>query len=117
MKRGPKYKLDIETVEGIIDKFFEITPVEDVTITGLCIHMGIVKDTFYEYAKLDDFKHIINMARLKVEYSYELSLKRHGRAGDIFALKNFGWTDRQELAHTLNVPIDDPITKAIKNGV
>ena len=32
-----------------------------------------------------------------MQESYEKSLRKNGRTGDIFALKNFGWTDRQEI--------------------
>lgn len=83
-----------------LDEYFKITPVEQITITGVCLHLGIVKDTFYNYAKRDGFKHMINMARMRVENAYELSLRQNGRAGDIFALKNFGWTDRQDINYT-----------------
>ena len=31
-----------------------------------------------------------------IENSYELDLKKHGRTGTIFALKNFDWKDKQE---------------------
>jgi len=33
----------------------------------------------------------------RVEYAYELSLRDRGSAGDIFGLKNFRWTHRQEI--------------------
>jgi len=32
----------------------------------------------------------------RVESSYELDLKKHGRSGTIFALKNFDWKDKNE---------------------
>ena len=83
-----------------INEYFEKTQEEEITITGLCIYLGINKDTFYEYAKRDEYKEIINMARLIVENSYEISLRKNGRTGDIFALKNFGWTDKQEVENT-----------------
>lgn len=97
MRTGPKYKLSIDTIEDLINQYFTETKIEDVTITGLCIHLNIHKDTFYDYAKKPEFKDILNMARMKVEHAYELSLRHNGRAGDIFALKNFGWKDKQEV--------------------
>jgi len=96
-KCGPKFRFDHDTLTKKIDKFFVDTPVDDITITGLCIYLNINKDTFYEYAKRAEFKDVLDMARLKVEHAYELSLRHYGRAGDIFALKNFGWRDKQEL--------------------
>lgn len=79
-----------------IERYFNDTKSEEITITGLCIALGLNKDTFYEYGKKEEYKDIITMARLYVENSYELSLRKYGRTGDIFALKNFGWKDKQE---------------------
>lgn len=84
-------------LEDMIDEYFRDTPEEKITLTGLILHLGICKDTFYEYAKRDEYKNAINQARLRIENSYELSLKDKGRTGDIFALKNFGWRDQQEI--------------------
>lgn len=96
-KFGRPVKYDSsETLENKINEYFESTEEEEITITGLCLYLKINKDTFYEYAKKSEFRDIINMARLMVEHSYELSLRKNGRTGDIFALKNFGWKDKQE---------------------
>jgi hypothetical protein len=84
-------------VEMLFNDYFNATPKEEWTITGVCLHCHIHKDTFYEYCKRDDYKDVFNRARLMVENAYELSLRKNGRAGDIFALKNFGWTDKQEV--------------------
>ena len=39
----------------------------------------------------------IKSAKLKVENDYEIALRKTGRAGDIFGLKNFGWKDQQDI--------------------
>ena len=88
---------DPKTFEDKIDEYFKETPKEEITITGLCLALRINKDTFYEYGKKEGYKEIVDLARLKVENSYELSLRKYGRTGDIFALKNFGWRDQQEI--------------------
>ena len=62
----------------------------------MCLYLGLTKETFYEYVKREEYKDILNRARLIVENSYEMSLRENGRTGDIFALKNFGWVDKQE---------------------
>ena len=36
---------------------------------------------------------------------YEKSLRKDGKTGDIFALKNFGWRDKQEHEHSGGVNI------------
>lgn len=67
-----------------------------LTITGLCLGLGISKETFYEYAKRPEYSASLKMARLIVENDYEISLRRDKNpAGPIFALKNFGWSDAQ----------------------
>lgn len=88
---------DADELEKAIDVYFSETPEEKITLTGLILHLGISKETFYEYAKRDEYKKPVNQARLRIENSYELSLKDKGRTGDIFALKNFGWRDQQEI--------------------
>lgn len=97
-KPGPKPSFTLEFFNEKIEKFFNETPIDEITITGLCIFLGMNKDTFYEYNKRPEYKPITEMARLRVEHAYELSLRKYGRAGDIFALKNFGWRDKQEVS-------------------
>lgn len=91
--------LKIETPEQmvkILNDYFENTDENKITITGLCLALGLDKSTFYDYEKREGYKEIVNRARLIVENSYEISLRENGRTGDIFALKNFGWVDKQE---------------------
>lgn len=92
-----------EQLISIINEYFENTEQNKYTITGLCLHVGLNKDTFYEYGKRDDFKDIIDEARLVVENSYELDLREKGGTANIFALKNFGWKDKSEVDNTLNI--------------
>lgn len=40
---------------------------------------------------------------MRVEASYEKDLKKTGRPGTIFALKNFGWKDKQEVEQTSTI--------------
>lgn len=94
--RPLKYN-NVKQLTKKINEYFEKTQEDEITITGLCIYLGMNKDTFYEYAKREEYREIINMARLIVENSYEISLRKNGRTGDIFALKNFGWVDKQEI--------------------
>lgn len=97
-----------EQLEHELDEYFNNTPSEEITITGLCLHLGIHKDTLYEYNKRDGYSTLVKMARLKVENAYEKSLRKNGRTGDIFALKNFGWTDKQEheVSGSLDINIE-----------
>ena len=97
-KVGRPLKIETpEQMEKILNEYFETTEESKLTITGLCLALGLDKSTFYDYEKRENYKEIVRQARLIVENSYEISLRENGRTGDIFALKNFGWTDRQEI--------------------
>lgn len=98
-----------EEIKPIIDEYFETTPTERITLTGLCLALDTNKQTLANYQDKKDFKHIIQMAKLRIEHAYELSLRKSGRSGDIFALKNFGWDDKSELKHSGTVNIIDDI--------
>lgn len=95
-----------------INEYFNSTLEQKITVTGLCLFLGINKDTFYEYAKNEEFGDVITEARMMVENSYELSLRENGRTGDIFALKNFGWKDKTESEITFNDSFADQLRKA-----
>ena len=58
-----------------------------------------------DYGKRDKFSDAIKKYKLMVQNAYERDLRRKGRSGDIFALKNFGWTDRTELTGKDGSPV------------
>ena len=71
---------------------------EPYTLTGLCLAIGISRPTFLNYSKADDLAPVMEQARLIIQNQLELQLLSGGRAaGPIFALKNHGWSDRQDL--------------------
>lgn len=71
---------------------------EPLTITGLALYIGFAsRQSFYDYEKDGEFSYAIKRARLKIEQSYEFALHGTSPTGAIFALKNFGWTDKQEV--------------------
>ena len=100
--RPRKYE-NPEELENKINEYFDGREYNEITITGLCLHLGINKDTFYEYAKIPEFKYIIDTARLIVENSYEIALRKDGGTENIFALKNFGWKDKPEINYETNI--------------
>lgn len=68
------------------------------TITGLCLYLGFEsRQSFYAYEQKPEFSYTIKKARLFIENEYEEMLQAGNVAGAIFALKNFGWTDKQEI--------------------
>jgi hypothetical protein len=103
VKMGRPLKFNsVEDLQIKIDEFFEITPVEDRTITGLALHLNTFRDVLmdYEAGNYDDdkdFSSTIKRAKARIANEYEKRLVKRGNAGDIFALKNFGWSDKQEI--------------------
>jgi len=79
-----------------VNHYLETTPFEEYSVTGLALTLGTSKQLLIDYQKREEFKDIIDEAKLIVEHSYELSLRKNGRTGDIFALKNFDWKDKTE---------------------
>ena len=70
-----------------------------ITLTGLVLALGFCsKDTLYEYEKYEEFTDSVKRARLLVEQEYENRLVvGTNAAAPIFALKNFGWTDKSQV--------------------
>ncbi len=86
-----------EELQNEINGYFKKTPEDKITITGLVLYLNTSKRLLLNYQEKKEYKEIIEMAKLRVENAYEVDLRKKGRSGDIFALKNFGWTDKQEM--------------------
>jgi len=99
--RPLKFK-SVEELQEKIDAYFNTTPKDEWTITGLAIALDTFRKVLmdYESGKYDeedrDFSNTIKKAKHIVENGYEIDLKKHGRSGTIFALKNFDWKDKTE---------------------
>jgi len=105
--RPAKFKSKKELINKI-NEYFNDKNKKPTTITGLAFHLGFEsRQSFYDYKNKKKFRHIIKRAALMVENGYEVSLSLVGGAGNIFALKNMGWTDKQvsEETHHLNVVV------------
>lgn len=86
----------IEEIQPLIDKYFEDVPIVEWTITGLALALDTSRRVLCEYEGKDKFSNAIKKAKEMVENSYEIDLKKSGRTGTIFALKNFDWKDKTE---------------------
>lgn len=102
-----------EELQEKIDHYFATTSKEEWTITGLALALDTSRQTLLEYEEKDEFADTVKKAKLKVENGYELDLKKHGRSGTIFALKNFNWKDKteSETTHKGEVSIRDLFDK------
>lgn len=93
--RPLKFKT-VEELEEKANEFFKITPQEEWTITGLALHLGTTRELLCDYELKDQYSDAVKYYKQKIENAYEKRLIKRGNAGDIFALKNFGWKDKQE---------------------
>jgi hypothetical protein len=91
-----------EEMQVIIDQYFEETPESRWTITGLAMALDTSRETLINYSERENFFDTIRRAKIKVENAYEIDLREKGHAGNIFALKNFGWKDKTEVDATIN---------------
>lgn len=116
--KPPKWRT-VEELQIKIDKYFNDCKLsgEPLTITGLALALDTNRQTLINYQAKDGFDEVINKAKLMIENAYEIRLINSGRSGDIFALKNFGWTDKQEIDNNIIVnkkPVDELI-ESIEN--
>ena len=75
----------------------DVVLAKPLTITGLCIHCGIIKEQLQDYAEDKDYSFIVKQAREEIEnYLQYVSMnEQYNVTGTIFNLKaNFGYNDR-----------------------
>ena len=86
-------------LQNKIDAYFKIRR-DKKTICGLAYYLGFEsRQSFYDYEKMVEYSYIIKKARLRIEVVYEKNLQSGNPTGSIFALKNMGWKDKQDLSH------------------
>lgn len=97
-----KYKTDKELKKAIEEYFKNVNDLdENPTITGLAYHLGFEsRQSFYHYEQYEDHLYTMKRARLKIESLYENRLFGTTPTGAIFALKNLGWDDKQQIDNT-----------------
>lgn len=68
-----------------------------ILLTGLILSLGLSsRESFYQYAEYKGYSDSVKRARLFVESEYETRLvSTQNQAANIFALKNFGWKDKE----------------------
>lgn len=97
MSRPPFYET-VEEMEVALTNYFKTTPIGELTVTGLAIFLGFTsRQALLNYECKSEFIDAIKKAKLIVENDYEVALRKNGRSGDIFGLKNFGWKDAQDV--------------------
>jgi len=91
-----------------IAKTGETMEVPDIGIMDLTLYLGFAdRSSFYKYEHKEGFRHTVKRARSFITREYE-SLLRENPTAAIFALKNFGWSDKQIIENTnKNVDVND----------
>lgn len=96
--KGKKVEVYDKKSQGI----FKITKQIPYTITGLALALDTTRHTLIHYEGRKEFIHTIKKAKLRCENYAEL-LALSGDvppAGPIFILKNYEWSDKQEIEVT-----------------
>lgn len=87
--------------------------IEAPSITGLCLYLGFSgsRETWRQYAKLEEYAEVCEMAKSRVEEYLTQQLGGKGANGAKFALEhNFNWKERVE--HSL----DEKTAKAVSTA-
>lgn len=90
----------VKKLQESIDEYFNITPIEMQTVTGLALHLDTTRELLCDYQAKDEFSDTIKRAKARIEHAYELRGMEKGTAFDIFRLKNMGWKDQQNIKHS-----------------
>jgi hypothetical protein len=108
---------NIKKLQADIDAFFKECDdkEEPYTITGLALALGTYRQTLINYEGKPEFMDTIKMAKQRCENFAERRLYGQGQqAGPIFALKNYGWEDKQ--GHEVGGKMEIVITRTIIEG-
>ena len=105
-----KEELD-EKIQAYFDKCEEQG--KPLTYAGLAFGLGIDRQTLYNYAKRDKYFDSIKKARDRVTAYIEEWAMEKGNAGTIFLMKNYGYTDRQEVDTNIKGDFGDALGKFI----
>jgi len=103
MARNGKKKYTPDAFKKKANEYFKKADKEDkpLTVTGLCLHLMVTRQTLLNYAEIDEYKEVVGLAKLRIEAYLEEKLFGKNVTGVIFNLKNnFGWKDKNETEIT-----------------
>lgn len=74
---------------------------EPITITGLAMALGLAsRQALINYEGRPEFNDTVKRLKLVCENFAERKIYGNNPTGAIFALKNYGWQDKQEVEHS-----------------
>lgn len=90
-----------EKVDAYIARCRDKDAPSAITLTGMILALGLSsRESFDEYKNYEGFSDSVKRAKLIIENEYENRLVSGvPAAAPIFALKNFGWKDKTEIAN------------------
>jgi hypothetical protein len=99
--RPPIFK-SVEELQEKIDAYKEYleTSGKPPTIAGLAYYTGIDRKTLFNYKQKDEFFPPIKKFVDWIISTYEEQAAEKGNAGIIFLMKNYGYTDKQQVETT-----------------
>ena len=116
----PRIYKSVKELDTVIDAYLQecIEKEKNPSTTGAAIFLGFSdKSSLYDYKKRDEFSHSIKRLLLHIENGHEENLYSHSVTGSIFALKNMGCTDKQEVKHEMDETIKQFIVKGAKGNI
>lgn len=101
----PRIFKDAEDLERRLNDYKEYLRDNDKppTIAGLAYYTGIDRQTIYNYSERDEYFDILKRFRDWIMMNYEELAIEKGNGGIVFLLKNYGYTDKQEIQHDGNL--------------
>lgn len=115
MKRGrTPFFSSKQRLQRKIDAYFKDK--KHPTVSGLAYFLGFEsRQSLYDYEKNSEFSYIIKRAKLLIENYHEEGLDGQYTSGHIFALKNMGWTDKQEITNNSGDDLREKYLKSLEN--
>jgi len=100
---------DVTELGRAIDAFFDMCDVtgDPYTITGLALALDTTRKSLTDYEHRPEFSATIKKAKTRVENYAEKRLFTGQPTGPIFALKNFDWSDKQDM--NIGGQADNPV--------
>lgn len=79
------------------------------TVNGLALALGFnSRQSLLNYAEKPQFLDVVKRVRARLEMAWEERLGESACTGAIFWLKNQGWTDKTEVAHSGHIAATEP---------
>lgn len=106
-KKYPTPESFMQAVDDFVTRCKLSDPPRPVTWSGLALGMGFHgRRELDGYGEYDGYKRAYDYARTVVECAYEERLCGPNATGSIFALKNMGWRDTQDINANMSLTIN-----------